>query len=259
MTRLLESLSISSDSGSDSGEDDEDQNHKDEEDQDNEDPENEVEDQDIESPRGRSRFRTQFQTHIRFPSLDTPLVDLLGLGLSLGNEGTSRSLATQSANPPRPIKEIEYLFAFGLASNFYYNLVSWNSQDGRLVVGVDKEVFWWDDQGNLEQIDYDPDYLSTITSVECSPSGEVAIATADGTLYVQNAQGRIFSHRFPFALKCIRWMANTKFFIAGDAQGFVYFGQIRAIGIFVLLEISVTDQQVCGMFRGCLSHLQLLN
>lgn len=150
------------------------------------------------------------------------------------------------------LTEEKYLSTYGLASNFYYNLVLWSHVDGRLAIGVDSEVFWWDGQGGVEPVEYEPDHRGTVTCVSCLKSGMLAITTQDGRLFVQpEARGGFFSHRFPSALKCVAWVQNANshstFFVVGDVNGFVYFGEIQPRGIYVILEISVTSQQVCGM------------
>jgi len=149
----------------------------------------------------------------------------------------------------RKIEEIEYLIAHGLSSNFYNNVVSWSRTSDRMVVAVDNEVYWWNGRGHVERIDYDPESQSPIACVACSDIQYTAISAMDGTLYVlDESNGRVYSHRFPCALKCIQWMHLGNMFIGGDSKGTIYFGGMRDCSIYVVSELSVSNQQICGTY-----------
>lgn len=151
------------------------------------------------------------------------------------------------ADSVKRLDDVEYLMAYGLSNNFYNNVVSWSRFSNRMVVGVDKNVYWWVGRGNVERIEYDGECRSPVTCVSCSELHYVAISTLEGKLYVYDeSSDRIYSHKFPAALKCIKWMHMRNMFVAGDTKGSVYFGGIGQNNIYVVSEVSVSSQQICG-------------
>lgn len=187
------------------------------------------------------------------------------------NQTPPTNVRVPTPTPPRAhsvkrLEEIEYLIAYGLSNNFYNNVVSWTRFSDRMAVGVDKDVYWWDGQGNVERIDYEGEGRSPITCVSCSDLHYVAISTLDGMLYIYDeSSGSVLFHEFPAAIKCIKWMHLRNMFVAGDTKGTVYFGGIGQNNIYIVSEISISSQQICGMspqLSSCVlfsSHANLRN
>lgn len=156
---------------------------------------------------------------------------------------TAKTRATVSTQPPRELRETQYLVAPGLVCNFYYNLVSWSEHRSSVAVAVAEAVYLWDGGGSIERVGTVA--LAVVCCVACGGEN-TAVASSDGVVAVVG-RGRRVARKFGAAVQCVQWLPRENHFLAGTASGEVLCVCAND-GLTVVAEMPGLTQQVCGMY-----------
>lgn len=169
------------------------------------------------------------------------LLEQYGLGPVCSAAAQNAPKAAPPAMPVRVLRETQYLVAPGLASNFYYNLVSWDVSRNSVAVAVAEAVYLWDGAGSIERVGSVA--LAVVCCVACSGDYTV-VASSDGVVAVLG-RGRRVARKFGAAVQCVRWLPREKHFLAGTAAGDV---MCLCAGdtLIVVGHMPGLTQQICG-------------
>lgn len=114
------------------------------------------------------------------------------------------------------------LDAPGLRNDFYSNLISWSSKTNCIAVGLDRQVYLWNNNDGVSLVKMDN--RGTITTISFSKGDFFLVGTLTGNLCLMSqAQNKVIGRiRIEGAgICCIQWSKCDSFFFVGDSKGIV--------------------------------------
>ncbi|CAH2350848.1 meiosis-specific APC/C activator protein Ama1p [[Candida] railenensis] len=114
------------------------------------------------------------------------------------------------------------LDAPGLRNDFYSNLISWSSKTNNIAVGLDRQVYLWNNQDGVSLVKMDN--RGIITCISFSKSDFFLVGTSTGNLcLLSQTQNKVIGRvRIEGAgICCLHWSKCDSFFFVGDSKGVV--------------------------------------
>lgn len=142
------------------------------------------------------------------------------------------------------------LQAPGLRNDFYCNLVSWSTKEIKVAVGLERNVYLWGAENNVDTVRVKS--LHLVTSVSCSFHEYLAVAYSDGSLCLVNQVENVLvdTYKSEGCFYCMEWLPDSMVLFAGDEGGEVYIFQVENMKLEVKKVFRSHKQQICGTYTG---------
>lgn len=152
---------------------------------------------------------------------------------------------------PAELNELQYLVAYNLVNNFYFNLVSWSPVKKSIAIAIDLKAYWWNGSGMVEDILALRTHSVPILCILCSSLGYFAVASLDGLLSVYSASRPQLHMTRAFAapLFTVCWFPDGVHLLAGDSGGKIFILRfLEGKTLEVISQLYGLTQQICGMY-----------